>query len=125
MSISKYGKTYDASDGSEQSFDGANEPRVGAQRGAQIGRERWADDGGPANDSAPLPSAPRPAWSVLSAPDLDAAIRQERLNDPPAVQCQAERAERRAADSRARAADRDVEAARAQSDRYRNAWENT
>ena len=122
MTTSKYGKTYDASDGSEQTFDGASEPRAGAQRGGQIGRERWADDGGPANDSAPTPPAPRPGWSVLSAHELDAAVRRE---SPADVRVEAERAERRAAGSRARAAGRDAEAARAKSDRYRNAWENT
>ena len=35
MSVSKYGKTYDESDGSEQRFLGTNEPRPGAQRGGE------------------------------------------------------------------------------------------
>ena len=126
MFISKYGKTYDDADGSEQRFDGAAAPRPGAQRGGEIGRERWADDGGPANDAPVPPAAPRPAWSVLSAHDLAAAIRRETSADDPArLRLEAERAERRADESRARAADRAAADADAKDDPYRNAWENT
>ena len=125
MTVSKYGKTYDRSDGSEQNFDEASGPRPGAQRGGEIGRDRWADDGGPANEQTAPPPAPRPAWSVLSSDDLEAAIRREHPDDPAAVRVEAERAERRAADARARAADRDAEAERAERNPYRNAWENT
>ena len=126
MFISKYGKTYDDADGSEQAFDGPAAPRPGAQRGGEIGRERWADDGGPANDAAVAPAAPRPAWSVRSAHDLAAAIRREAsADDPERLRLEAERAERRAGESRARVADRAAAEARARGDRYRNAWENT
>ena len=125
MFISKYGKTYDDADGSEQCTEGRTGLRSGAQRGGEIGRERWADDGGPANDAPARPLAPRPPWSVLSAHDLDAAIRRElRADDPERLQLEAERAERRAAESRARAGDRAAAAARARADRYQNAWEN-
>jgi len=124
--VSKYGKTYDDADGSEQAFDGAAPPLPGAQRGGQIGRERWEDDGGPANDALLPPAAPQPAWSVLSARDLDAAIRRDRLSDHRArARVEAGRAERKAAESRKLAEDRAAVAARARADRYRNAWENT
>ena len=126
MFISKYGKTYDDADGSEQRTEGTAAQRVGAQRGAEIGRERWADDGGPAGDAPARVLPPQPPWSVLSAHDLDAAIRRElRTDDAARLRLEAERAERHAAASRARAADRAAADARARDDRYRNAWENT
>jgi hypothetical protein len=124
--ISKYGKTYDDADGSEQGFNGPGAPRPGAQRGGQIGRERWEDDGGPADDAPPPPAESKPPWSVLSARDLDAAIRRERLCDDLArARVEAGRAERKSAESRKLAEDRAADAARAWADRYRNAWENT
>ena len=126
MFISKHGKTYDDADGSEQRTEGTAAPRTGAQRGGEIGRERWADDGGPANDAPARVLPPQPIWSVLSAHDLDEVIRRERrADDPERLRLEAERAERRAAESRARALDRAAADARARDERYRNAWENT
>ena len=127
MFVAKYGKTYDSSDGSEQSFDGPGPMvRAGAQRGGQIGRERWEDDGGPANDSPALPIASKPAWSVLSLHDLNESIRREsRADDPARLAVDAARAERRAAAARQAAADGAAAAARAMADPYRTAWENT
>ena len=127
MLVSKYGKTYDDADGSEQCTEGAPAPAApGAQRGGLIGRERWEDDGGPAND-LPVPAhAARPSWSVLSLGDLNAAIRREqRAGDAAKIRADAARAEQRSASARQRAADGDAGAARAKNDRYRNAWENT
>jgi hypothetical protein len=125
MSVSKYDKTYEL-DGSEQSYASDPGPRPGAQRGGQIGRERWEDDGGPADDSAAAATSKKPGWSVLSAFDLAAAVRhQGRADDPDVVAAESARAERRAAEARARSADRDAAEVRARRDRYRNAWENT
>jgi hypothetical protein len=63
---------------------------------------------------------------VLSAHDLAAAIRREAsADDPGRLRQEAERAERRAGEARARAADRVAADARAKRERYRNAWENT
>ena len=127
MLVSKYGKTYDDADGSEQRTEGAPAPAApGAQRGGLIGRERWEDDGGPANDRPAPALAVRPSWSVLSLNDLNAAIRREaRADDPAQTRADAARAEQRSASALQRAADGDAEAARAKNDRYRNAWEHT
>jgi hypothetical protein len=125
--VSKYGKTYDSADGSEQvDVRGGPPARPGAQRGGQIGRERWEDDGGPANDRpAPL-SAGAPAWSVLSLRDLNEHVRREHgADDPERLRADAERDGRRAVQLRQLAADTEDTAARARVDRYRNAWENT
>jgi hypothetical protein len=125
MSVSKYGKTYGA-DGSERSSDADPGPRAGSQRGGEIGRQRWDDDGGPAND-ATAPAAPaKPRWSVLSAGDLAAAVRREaRADDPERVAMETALAQRRAAEARALAGERRAAEQRAKRDRYRNAWENT
>lgn len=122
MSVSKYGKTYDESDGSEQRFLGTNEPRPGAQRGGEIGRERWEDDGGPVDTPSP-PAAAQPAWSVLSSRDLSEAIEREgRAGGAPHVTVAAER---RAERGRRQVADAAAEVAYALKNRYRNAWEST
>ena len=127
MFISKYGKTYDNADGTEQSFDGPGSPAApGSRRGGQIGRERWEDDGGPANDLPVRQAASQPAWSVLSLRDLNELIRRELLaNDPARLRLEAERARRRAAATRQRCDDELAAHARAVRDRYRNAWEST
>jgi hypothetical protein len=125
MSVSKYDKTY-GTDGSERSFDGDPGPRAGAQRGAQIGRERWEDDGGPANDGAAPAASEKPRWSVLSAGDLPAAVRRQgRADDPERGAMESARNRRRAAAARAADDDRRAAEQRAKRDRYRNAWENT
>jgi hypothetical protein len=121
MSVSKYGKTYYES-GSEQAFDGTNEPRPGAQRGAEIGRERWEDDGGLVN-TPPSPPTARPAWSVLSSRDLGEAIRREQQADDSSRVRLA--VERREASRRRLAADAAANVAYALKNHYRNAWENT
>jgi hypothetical protein len=125
MFISKYGKTYDSADGTEQSFEGRGSAAgAGSQRGGQIGRERWEDDGGPAND-LPVPQIEsQPAWSVLSVRDLNELIRREgQADDPSRVRREAGRAERRAAAARRRDDDDLAARERAVRDRYRNAWE--
>ena len=126
MFVSKYGKTYDTADGSEQSVEERNAIRPGAQRGAEIAGERWADDGGAASAEPPATVPSQPAWSVLPRHELDAAIRRELTPDDPArLRLEGERAARRLAEARLRAADAADESNRAFNDRYRNAWENT
>jgi hypothetical protein len=127
MFISKYGKTYDNADGTEQAFaDAGSRGGAGSQRGGQIGRERWEDDGGPANDLPVPQAASKPPWSVLSLRDFNELIRREGLADDPArLRLQAERAKRRAAAVRQRDDDDLVARQRAVRDRYRNAWETT
>jgi hypothetical protein len=125
MSVTKYYKTY-GTDGSERSFEGDPGPRAGSQRGGQIGRERWEDDGGPANDGAAPAALEKPPWSVLSAGDLAAAIRRQgRADDPERVAMESARNQRREAEARAADNDRRAAEQRAKRDRYRNAWENT
>jgi hypothetical protein len=101
--------------GSEQPFDASD----------RADEQRWADDGGPSNDPlgvvVPEPRR-KPAWSVLSSKDLDAAILRERADAPASRAWEAERAEL----VRARAlAIHTEEVAVATRDLYRNAWENT
>jgi hypothetical protein len=121
--ISKYSKSYDTADGSEQQF-GAS-PRRGTSSGAAA-KARWEDDGGPLVGQTVVPLAAKPVWSVLSLRDLNEAIR--RTNDPrdPAnVQQESRRVER---DRLAAAALEDARlaaAARARRNRYRNPWEHT
>jgi len=124
--VSKYGKSYDTSDGSEQSCEDSARR---TQSGGQAARQQWADDGGPLDD---LPTDPvveeltsKPAWSVLSLEDLNEAIRRERRTDDPVrLQYEFERAERRRMEAVQVQNDRLAAAARAYRDRYRNAWEH-
>ena len=124
MIVSKYGKSYDTSDGSEQSCEES------ARRGATgAAGQRWEDDGGPLS---PRPAAgageftTRPAWSTQSLADLNEAIRREhRADDPARLRQEAERAERARLSLAQAAEDRLAAQDRARRDRYRNAWENT
>lgn len=127
MLTSKYGKTYDTANGSEQRFESSMHPdRPGSQRGGQIGRERWEDDGGPANDEPVPVLKSQPAWSVLSLHDLNNLIRRESSRDDPArLRLDTERAERRDIRTLQRDANNVADAVRARDERYRNAWENT
>lgn len=127
MLTSKYGKTYDTANGSEQRFESPMHPeRPGSQRGGQIGRERWEDDGGPANDEPVPVLASQPAWSVLPLRDLNDLIRRELSSDDSTrLRLEGERAERRDVAARQQNAANAVDAIRARNERYRNAWENT
>src|SRR5687768_4457102 len=100
MLVSKYGKTYDTANGSEQKSVGPPlRGRLGSQRGALVSSERWEDDGGPANDQPVTAAlAAKPRWSVLSLHDLNEAIRRELEIDSAArLRRGAERAQRDAA----------------------------
>jgi hypothetical protein len=126
MIVSKYGKSYDTADGSEQRY---KDPSRRRQRARRTAAERWEDDGGAFN-AAPPPFgrelAQKPAWSVQSLDDLNASIRREQRANDPARHClESARSDYRAAQARQRAADRAEAAARVRDDRYRNSWENT
>jgi hypothetical protein len=123
---SKHTELHDASDGAVQQLEDSTR-RV--QGGGQAAKQRWEDDGGPPIEM-PLDTAGdlarKPEWSVLSLRDLNDAIRRERsTHDPVRLQQESERAER----GRRRAIqvkdDKAAAAARAEHDRYRNAWEHT
>ena len=75
--------------------------------------------------AAPLTS-PKPPWSVLSAADLDEAIRRGgRTDDPARLRQEAQRAERERVSAEWAREDRAAEAAKAERDRHRNVWETT
>jgi hypothetical protein len=119
--ISKSGKTYDTADGSEQNAQGSSMPAH--SRAQWVGH--WEDDGGPASDPPP-PMTLQPAWSVLSLRDLNEAIRRElRGDDPVRLRLEAQRSERRAEKVRQLAILEEADSARATTNRFRNAWENT
>jgi hypothetical protein len=124
--ISKYATTYDTSDGSEQHFE---DPARPVQSAGQAARERWEDDGGPLGDQprdflvGELTS--KPAWSVLSLRDLNAAIRrEEQTDDPVRLQQEFDRAERWRIQAVEVHKNKLAASARAKRDRYGNAWEH-
>ncbi len=126
MIVSKYGKSYDTADGSEQRYE-ASEPRV--QTEGQAAKQRWEDDGGPLYIQPPVSAGGeewKPAWSVLSLRDLNQAIRREREPDSPdRLRQEADRDERRKTLAMHAEEDKAAAAARAEQNRYRNAWEHT
>jgi hypothetical protein len=125
MIVSKYSKSYDTADGSEQQFEDAPGPAV---YGGSTGRQRWEDDGGgPLSelpDVPPVELTQQPAWSVLSLRDLNEAIRREA--SPAARLKQAsDLVQRRRARAIQCANDKAAAAVRAERDKDRNAWEHT
>ena len=71
-------------------------------------------------------AAAKPAWSVLSAADLDEAIRRGgRTDDPARLRQEAQRAGRERVSADWAREDRAADAAKAERDRHRNAWETT
>ena len=124
MIISKFGKTYDTSDGSEQPFGAA----VGRPANRlQSARAQWEDDGGPVLQViAPLIVGRKPAWSELSLKDLNEALRRASdPNDPVRVHEESQQQERAQANALARTAAQAAAADLALRDRYRNAWETS
>ena len=122
MIVSKYNKSYDTSDGSEQQ---CGKPPRRAQSKGLAARDRWNDDGGPVSDEPAFVAGEKPPWSVLSLCDLNEAIRRETLADDGArVQQESERTERESLRETQLHADNAAAAARALRDRYRNAWEH-
>jgi cell division septum initiation protein DivIVA len=123
--VSKHGKSYDTSDGSEQSCQGPASP---TQTDGQAAKGQWEDDGGRPDRQPPeivRQLAWKPAWSVLSLADLNEAIRREdRGDDPARVRQESERAVRRMTQAIQAHEDRVAAAAEAEQDRYRNDWEH-
>ena len=124
MIVSRDGKSYETSDGSEQPHAASRRRVAGGDRSDAA---RWADDGGPAAQASPPQAFGRkPAWSVLSMADLLEARRRSGSSDTPDRLRQD--AERAARDRLAVEQLREHHAAlarKAERDRYRNAWENT
>jgi hypothetical protein len=127
MIISKYSKSYDTADGSEQHF---HDPIRRGQSGGNAARERWEDDGGPAEMQALVSvSIPeltsKPAWSVLSLRDVNEAIWQEHwLGSPIRLQREAERMERARLGAIQIEDETAAAVARAEKNHDRNPWEN-
>jgi len=129
MITSKYSKSYDTADGSEQQFD--DPTCYTGHDGTRGPRPSLLET----ETDKPLPVQPppsslelkvRPAWSVLSLADLNLAIRLEQWADNPAHQLRRTEAAARL-HSRADAAEAERAAAmrRAQLNWYRNPWETT
>ena len=146
MIISKYDKSYDTADGSEQQFDERRKPVVGdgrpieakraeiaasggAATGAGAAGERWEDDGGPPRVEppvSPLEFSAKPSWSVQSLRELNLAVRLGDWPDNPAhLRQRAAEAERAMVASLALETQRAAERAHAQRHRDRNPWEHT
>ena len=92
MIVSKYSKSYDTADGSEQLHGSGG---VSASLVTDEGRpdRRWEDDGGPATDAAPRPAivdADKPTWSVRSLRRLLDAVRQSKRSPTTALPQRAE-----------------------------------
>jgi hypothetical protein len=126
MIVSKYGKSYDTSNGSEQ-HSAATQPQ--ARGGPSSANARWEDDGGFGGVLSvrhPVVLSAKPGWSVLSLRDLMAAIQRSADPESPERVRQevrwAEEVAHVAAGERVAAV---ANAARAEADRHRNPWENT
>ena len=129
MITSKYSKSYDSADGSEQHFDDSS--RDPGHDGMRVPRPSVPETG----TDKPLPAEPppsslelkvQPEWSVLSLADLNMAIRLEQWADNPAHRLRRTEAAARL-ESRAAAIEAERAAAmrRAQLNLYRNPWETT
>ena len=149
MIVSKFGKSYDTADGSEQSFEPPRRLGSGeAQGGANASDRRWEDDGGPLEaehgDAADIgtPQGPprpgkfpgespreylvKPTWSVQSLRDLNEAVRLQQWPENPAHAVRAaSETERRRLQAIGVAAERAASATYAQLHLDRNPWEHT
>jgi hypothetical protein len=139
MIISKFGKSYDTSNGSEQHHAPPPQRGAGIQpvaqadaRGARIATadalaQTHEKVGGELQPPiSPLELSVKPAWSVLSLADLNQAIRLGDWPDNPAILRRAhEDAERKMLQADEVKAKQIASRARAHRDRYRNHWENT
>ena len=124
-----HGKGYDTSKPPEKPHQPSAQPPA---RGEATDTNRLKDGAAvpltpPAPAAAALAApAPKPAWSVLSAADLEEAIRREgRTDDPARLRQEAQRAERERVSAGWAREDRAADAAKVERDRHRNAWETT
>jgi hypothetical protein len=125
--ISKYSKSHETSDGSEQQPSYQQSAKARPRGGTA--KQNWEDDGGPSNDHAPHAESEvgkKPAWSVLSLRDLNDAIQQSRrADDPWRLHQEAQRLQDRRT-SAARTVEANAAAAtRGERNFYRNPWEHT
>jgi hypothetical protein len=140
MIISKFGKSYDTADGSEQHHAAPPQPAgnkrveptdVQGERNSApdaLGETR-GNEGGTLlvqPPISPLELSAKPAWSVLSLRALNQAIRLGDWPDNPANLRRAEEAaEHKKVQARDGEAKRIASRAHAKRNRYRNPWENT
>ena len=83
MILSKFGKTYDTSNGSEQQQQKRpTEVTKLVSAADAAAAQQWADDGGPNNPSPPATIEAQPAWSVRSLQALNKAIQQTAARAP-------------------------------------------
>jgi len=123
MIVTRHGRSYDTSDGSEQPH-AASDRKQGVGERANL--KRWEDDGasprtGPVASPAEI-TGRKPAWSVLSLHDLNEARRRSAAARP---RQEAERIDREHLLAEQNRERRTAAAAKAEMDRYRNAWETT
>ena len=135
MIVSKYSKSYDTADGTEQQFkdpqrhDGQGDGQVADKNSMKTAGQRW-DDGGGSLPAATPPlypvAASKPAWSVLSLADLNESVRLEYSPDSPVrLKREADETERRRLRAIEVEQDRVATLADMERNRYRNHWENT
>src|SRR5688500_7838961 len=132
MIISKYSKSYDTADGTEQQFKdpqrhtARSDGRIVGQSSMKAAGQRWDDDGG--SLPVPSPSYPaqppsKPVWSVLSLIDLNEAIRLEHSPESSLrLQRQTDETERRRLRAIEVEEERMATFAHAERNRYRNHW---
>ena len=137
MIISKYSKSYDTADGTEQQFkdpqrhDSHGDARTADKDSVKTAGQRWDDDGGSLPAAPPPPplypvAASKPAWSVLSLADLNESIRLEYSPDSPLrLKRAADETERRQLRAIEVEQERVATLAYMERNRYRNHWENT
>jgi len=120
--VSKYGKSYDPSNGSEQPFGIV--PPITASDG-QSAKARWEDDGGLSNFPGAMIPEKRPEWSVQSLRLLNQAL-QDSAQPNPAEQARQDSIEKERESLRIQALAEVAASAAAQihRNRHRNAWEH-
>ena len=135
MIHSKYGKSYDTADGTEQDHVGSHisgdvsTPVALAAIAEASAGDACDDNGSPLllqPPISPLELSTKPAWSVLSLQALNWAIRDANWSENQAnVRRDRESAERRTLGTAELEAERVASRAHAYRNRDRNHWENT
>ena len=126
MKVSKYNKTYDTADGSEQHFkDPVDSEAKRLRRESDVDNSRWQDDGAPGTlvaPNTPWRGPRKPSWSMLSLREMRLALAAW-LRGAGGREQQAS-GQTKSDDARSAVAAK-AAATRIHRDRYRNAWENT